>query len=121
MKIKTKKQLNLPQLIEWAWENGISNKIIRADKQLMNIEFDEHGDFRTYGFTGIDTIFTIEVEELINETTRFEMLAEIDGTNTIYGHCNSRIVDIINYQDTEIHAYIDGEFKCIWRDGKLVE
>lgn len=23
MKIKTKKQLNLPQLIEWAWDNDV--------------------------------------------------------------------------------------------------
>jgi len=65
--------------------------------------------------------FTVEVEEFVNETTRFEMLAEVTGADTIYGHCNSRIVDIVNYQYAEIHAYIDGEFKCIWRNGKLVE
>ncbi|WP_436870282.1 hypothetical protein [Staphylococcus shinii] len=84
MKTKTKKQLNLPQLIERAWENKIKNQIIRADKQLMNIQFDEHGDFRTYGFTGIDTIFTVEEEREINEYTRLDNLVVRYRNDDIY-------------------------------------
>ncbi|WMM14414.1 hypothetical protein [Staphylococcus saprophyticus] len=30
MKIKTKKQLNLPQLIEWAWDNNVKNERYRC-------------------------------------------------------------------------------------------
>ncbi|MEX5937669.1 hypothetical protein [Mammaliicoccus sciuri] len=67
--IKTKKEMNLVELIEWARKNKVTNQIFRADKQLMNIQFDNHGDFKTYGFTGIDTTFTVEVDEEITEDT----------------------------------------------------
>lgn len=121
VKIKIKKTMNLPQLIEWAWENGIKNKIIRADKQLMNIQFDEHGDFKTYGFTGIDTTFTVEVEEEITEDIEFKCLIEKNITNEFHRLMYSTINEWKDESSKEFHAYIDGEFKCIWRDGKLVE
>lgn len=122
MKIKTKKQLNLPQLIEWAMKNKIKKRMFLAESAYC-VGFDKHGFiyFNSTNSMPLDQLFTVEVEEFVNETTRFEMLAEVTGADTIYGHCNARIVDIVNYQDAEIHAYIDGEFKCIWRDGKLVE
>lgn len=37
MKIKTKKQLNLPQLIEWAMENDVRNKFYRTYDSEGNI------------------------------------------------------------------------------------
>ncbi|MBN6755888.1 hypothetical protein [Staphylococcus saprophyticus] len=122
MKIKTKKQLNLPQLIEWAWENKIKSHIIRADKQLMNIQFDEHGDFRTYGFTGIDTTFTIEIEEEITEDTVFKKLIclDVDDKYNIYDN-----VCVLDFDEDRVQAiYIPNDdltMTLIWRDGKLVE
>lgn len=74
MKIKQKKQLDLPQLIEWAAKNKIKNQIFRADKQLMNVEFYKSGDFETFGFTGIDTIFTVEVEKKLTKIQSLNFL-----------------------------------------------
>ncbi|MCD8786682.1 hypothetical protein K2V65_08575 [Staphylococcus gallinarum] len=127
MKIKTKKQLNLPQLIEWAWENGIKNKIIRADKQLMNIQFDEHGDFKTYGFTGIDTTFTVEVEEDVTEDTVIPKMLEMyrDATSNFGAeiYINQSINSVIeNAEVLTLHIVNDdGTHTLIWRDGKLEE
>ncbi|MEJ7219697.1 hypothetical protein [Staphylococcus gallinarum] len=127
MKIKTKKQLNLPQLIEWAWENGIKNKIIRADKQLMNIQFDEHGDFKTYGFTGIDTTFTVEVEEDVTEDTVIPKMLEMyrDATSNFAAeiYINQSINSVIeNAEVLTLHIVNDdGTHTLIWRDGKLEE
>lgn len=70
MKIKVNKQVNLPQLIEYAWDNDIKNEIFIADKQLINIEFDDTGDVLIYGNGSIKTVkFSIEVEEEITEDT----------------------------------------------------
>ena len=130
MKIKTKKEMNLPELIDWAGKNKVMNQIFRADKQLMNVQFDNHGDFKTYGFTGIDTIFTIEVEEEITEDTKLFLVSRCIGefgsvhylydTTTI----NSRLKNLP--KDCKItHFYIenkDKELVLIWTKEKgLVE
>lgn len=64
---------------------------------------------------------TIDVDEEITEKTEFELLIEItDG----YPNCLWEEASVEDWKDEdskEFHAYIDGEFKCIWRDGKLVE
>src|SRR5699024_7496281 len=68
--IKRKVEMNLPQLIEYAWDNDIKNEIFIADKQLINIEFDDTGDVLIYGNGSIKTVkFSIEVEEEITEDT----------------------------------------------------
>ncbi len=72
--IKTKKEMNLPELIEWAWNNtkAVENKIFESDNigcygHYSKIYFsnDGHG-FYTDGVTDKDT-FTVEVEEEITD------------------------------------------------------
>lgn len=125
MKIKTKKQKNLPQLIEWAWDNNVKNERYRCSdsnpyeyvwiNENSDVELDE--DMR---ISKNDT-FTVEVEETVTEKTEFELLIEItDG----YPNCLWEEASVEDWKDEdskEFHAYIDGEFKLIWRDGKLVE
>lgn len=137
MKIKRKVQKNLPQLIEWAWDNKIKNQIIRADKQLMNIQFDVHGDFRTYGFTGIDTTFTVTTDEEITEETVIPKLMTTFKKTSLeggIGHQRVRIDEnypiklMLNKAESHresleaLHIVNDdGTHTLIWRDGKLVE
>ena len=81
MKIKQKKQLNLPQLIEWAWDNKIkSEKFIRSDSnppeyvwvnENSEIEFDEDM------ILSKNDIFTVEVEEFLTEDTVIPELVEL--------------------------------------------
>ncbi|MHC3758868.1 hypothetical protein ACYDLZ_06455 [Staphylococcus succinus] len=130
MKIKTKKQLNLPQLIEWACENKIKNQIIRADKQLVNVQFDGDGDFRTFGFTDIETTFTVEVEEEITEDTKLDLVERFIGGMgyaCYTSHGDITIKECLKHTPREFtttHFYIendDRDLLLIWRDGKLVE
>ena len=125
MKIKTKKQLNLPQLIDYIWDNDIKNEFFRRlnrgpfeyvwVNEYSNIEFDDYMLFRK------NDIFEIEVEEEITEDTVFENLIEIlDGSpNCLWERAS--VEDWKDEDSKEFHAYIDGQFKLIWRNGKLVE
>ncbi|PTJ79270.1 hypothetical protein [Staphylococcus kloosii] len=120
MKIKTKKQMNLPQLIEWAWENDFRNKVFESEGGFI-ARFDYDGCLSiTKDFMHTD-FFTVKVEEGITEDTKFKHLVFIDDCDLSASYKNKSINDIKYGHDKEFHAYIDGEFKCIWRDGKLLE
>ncbi|MGW7927568.1 MULTISPECIES: hypothetical protein [Staphylococcus] len=123
MKIKTKKQLNLPQLIEWAMENDVDNTIFIGKKNLYNVCFNKNGlmYFNTTSPIPTGEIFTVEIEEEITEDTRFEHMIEITEDDLHITWQNTKIDWEKDEESKEFHAYIDGEFKCIWRDGKLVK
>lgn len=122
MKIKNKKQLNLPQLIEWVIENEIKDRIFLSEHYCVG--FDRHGYiyFNSQVTIPLDQIFTVEVEEEITEDTVFELLIEI--TNS-YPNCLWEKASVEDWKDEdskEFHAYIDGEFKLIWtREKGLVD
>lgn len=122
MKIKTKKQLNLPQLIEWAMDNEIKDRMFLTESAYC-VGFDKHGFiyFNSTNCMPLDQLFTVEVEEEITEDTQFDLMIEIvDGTpNCLWEKAS--IEDWKDEDSKEFHAYIDGEFKLIWRDGKLIE
>lgn len=123
MKIKTKKQLNLPQLIEWAMDNNVDNNIFIGKKNLYNVGFNKNGlmYFNTTKPIPIGELFTVEVEEEITEDTKFEHMIEITEDDLHITWQNTKIDWEKDGESKEFHAYIDGEFKLIWRDGKLVE
>ena len=124
--IKRKVEMNLPELIEWAWDNNIKNERFIADKQLINIEFDDTGDVLIYGNSSIKTVkFSIEVEEEITEDTVIDNLIEINelidfkkegllGGVRLYK--NSSINQVEN--DKSVAYYImndDLEMTLIWK------
>ena len=76
MKIKTKKQLKLPQLIEWGFENDIKNKSYKTnDTEGYELYFDEYGTPRFSNIVNKNDTFTVEVEEEINECSDIKRLA----------------------------------------------
>lgn len=120
VKIKTKKKMNLPQLIEWGFENNIKRATYMSENGLtVDFSFDGKAVIG-YAFSK-DDLFSFEAEEEITEETALEHIVEINthGEHLLWD--NSKIANIIDYESEEFHAYIDGEFKLIWRDGKLVE
>ncbi|MDW3988768.1 hypothetical protein QI259_00450 [Staphylococcus saprophyticus] len=130
MKIKTKKQLNLPQLIEWAWDNNVKNERYRCSdsnpyeyvwiNENSDVELDE--DMR---ISKNDT-FTVEVEEEITEDTKLPSVLVYDGKyfNALYGlsinDIEKRFIDYVYGVET-IHLINGDTHTLIWRDGKLVE
>ena len=126
MKIKTKKQLTLPQLIEWGFENDITNKEYvcnehKAKSVIFNLSgWTEFSD--EFSYNPHDT-FTIEVEKEITEDTRLDKLVVRYRNDDIYIFPQERINDFKN--DSSIVAFYipndDLTLTLIWRDGKLIE
>ena len=71
MKIKTKKQLTLPQLIEYIFANNLKHKWKDSDNTGGYIHVYDDGKISVDKCT-VDSIFTVEVEEEITEYTRFD-------------------------------------------------
>ncbi|WP_437272688.1 hypothetical protein ACSSAF_06555 [Staphylococcus succinus] len=129
MKIKTKKQLNLPQLIEWGWDNGIYSKIFTSPTG-GNISFDEYGDIVDVYRIEPNDAFTVEVEEEITEDTELFLIERYVGGSGNIHYCRyseSSIENAIESNPSDnksTHFYIENEDReliLIWRDGKLVE
>ncbi|MGP5095753.1 hypothetical protein [Staphylococcus equorum] len=125
MKIKRKVQKTLPQLIEWAIDNDIKHRVFVSnpnfDGVTYKLGFDIGGDLYFEEALSPTLLFTVEVEEEITEDTEFKCLIEKGANNLFYRLTNSSIDEWKDGHSKEFHAYIDGEFKLIWRDGKLVE
>lgn len=124
MKIKTKKQLNLPQLIEWGFKNDITNQFYRANDTkgyISEVFFSEIGLPHFSSMVDKQDTFTVEVEEEIAEDTKFDIIVLIEKDSCSATWANNSINKLKDNRSKEFHAYIDGEFKCIWKKGKLVE
>ena len=125
MKIKTKKEMNLPELIEWGFENDVTNTWYRAsnvEEYISEVFFDATGLPQFSNTVNKNDTFTVEVDEPITENTVFELMIEIvDG----YQNCLWEEASVEDWKDEdskEFHAYIDGKFKLIWtKEEGLVE
>ncbi|WP_436938522.1 hypothetical protein [Staphylococcus xylosus] len=139
MKIKTKKQLNLPQLIEWAMGNNVDNSIFVGKKNLYNVGFNKNSlmYFNTTKPIPTGEIFTVTTEEEITEDTEIPKLMTTFKKICLEGGIGYQRVRIDeNYpiklmlNKAEEHrepvetlhvVNDDGTHTLIWRDGKLVE
>ncbi|MGS0663805.1 hypothetical protein ACU40P_03525 [Staphylococcus arlettae] len=138
MKIKTKKQLNLPQLIEWAMDNDIKQRVFESnpnfDGVTYKLGFDIGGHLYFEEPLTPTLLFTVEVEEEIDEETKLGLL--LDHFINPYGqhyvgniYQNRSINDVLEENDemeistNSIHLFDKEtkEFILIWRDGKMVE
>lgn len=129
MKIKRKVQMNLPQLIEWAWNNGIRDRVFHTTKDkrglFYQVSFSEEGTFYADDELSYDDIFIVEVEEEIREDTEFEKLYYTTILSRIVESSCTTIQSSLKHIAVEpIAFYImndDLTLTLIWRDGKLVE
>lgn len=136
MKIKTKKQLNLPQLIEWAWENDITNKrYMRSNSNppeyvwingFSNVELDED-----MCISKNDT-FTVTKDEEITEDTVIPKMVEIyldrerdfDFADVHLNQSINKVKDDYEFGCKSLtfqKMNDDGTHTLIWRDGKLIK
>lgn len=131
MKIKTKKEMNLSELIEWIWNNDLRDNYFYSQEDESWLRIDEYGDVvDVYNIEPTDT-FTVEVEEEITEDMEFHHTVErfISRYVNKYRyetHDNKSIKDILNnrpphVETTHIYAEVDKELVLIWRDGRLVK
>lgn len=140
MKIVTKKQLNLSQLIEWVWENEIKNTMCRRSNRRVfeyiwvnensDIEFNEEMVFKK------DDIFEFKIEEEITEDTVIPKLMTTFKKTYLkddFGYQRVRIDEDFKIQlmlnKAEAHGEKietlhmvndDGTHTLLWRDGELI-
>ena len=133
MKIKTKKQFTLPQLIEWAMKNDMHEKSFCGDRYGDAVHFDENEDMLCDHVSLTET-FTVEVEEEITEDTKIPqiigVLQHIISNGKVVGmHYDKSVNEIIKgnynndseYETSTLHILNDdGTHTLIWRDGKLI-
>ncbi|EGQ0392194.1 hypothetical protein FD598_08905 [Staphylococcus pseudintermedius] len=130
MKFKTKKEMTLPQLIEWAWENSIKHKEFTGSRNGI-VEFDFRGWVRT-DLIEPDEFFEVEVEEEITEDTKIPTLIElfVSGYGQIihtYYRTSIRetIGEVVKGVDALPKAFYilndDMTMTLIWKDGELVK
>ncbi len=125
VKIKTKKKLNLPQLIEYAWDNGITNKEYICDGfEIKSVVFNLSGwaEFSDeFSYNPHDT-FTVEVEEELTEDTEIPkmlVIGRFDGYEEVYNQ------KLSSFNQHLLSAYLihdDGYMELIYDEVKgLVE
>ncbi|MBU6112516.1 hypothetical protein [Mammaliicoccus lentus] len=120
--IKRKVEMNLPQLIEWAWDNDIKNAVYNSKNGLSaNFSFDGKAVIG-YAFSKDDT-FTVEVEEKITEDTVIpKILVKTNYDHTAKEYCNSKINQFLSQYYKAFYIVNDDlTMTLIWKNGKLVE
>ncbi len=135
--IKTKKEMNLPELIEWLWK---SKKSVYKVTSNMNsvVKLEPYGliTFSSGDFYPEET-FTVEIEEEITEETVIpKLLTTFKKTYLKYdfGYQRVRIDEDYKVQlmlnKAEAHreeietlhmVNDDGTHTLLWRDGRLIE
>ncbi len=131
--IKRKVEMNLPELIEWAWKNEFISSVFWTSNREEGFNnkafFDVDGNFYTSDNFNFNDTFTVEVEEPITEDTVFDKLISryvFLSSKPSYAHSiNTSIKEVIEYRKVATHIYLeneDNELQLIWTKKKgLVE
>ena len=123
--IKTKKKMNLPELIDWAMDNDVTGAMFSDNRvEAKRIRFEVGILVSIHGDIHKGDTFTVEVEEEITEDTRLDELVVRYRNDDIYIFPQERIDDFKN--DSSIVAFYipndDLTMTLIWTKEKgLVE
>lgn len=130
MKIKQKKQLNLPQLIEYIWDNDVKNERYRCSDSNPHeyVWINEHSDVELDEDMSVskqDT-FTVEEEIEITEDTHLDYLYALtnDDEKEIHRCMNFTIRNasmVIGRNDLTFFTLVGNDLVKIYENGKLVE
>ena len=136
--IKTKKEMNLPQLIEWAMDNDVTGAMFSDNRvEAKRIRFEVGILVSIHGDIHKGDTFTVEVEEEITEDTVIpKLLTTFKKTylKNDFGYQRVRIDEDFKIQlmlnkaeehrekiETLHMVNDDGTHTLLWRDGRLVE
>lgn len=117
MKIKTKKEMNLPELIEWGFKQEELPPLFYGSKEGSLVQFTPGGWVNITAIEPTDT-FTVEIEEQITEDTVIpEMLVigRFDGYDKVYNQ------KLSSFNQHLLSAYLihdDGHMELIYDEEK---
>ena len=126
VKIKQKKTMSLPQLIEWAMENDVKHRVFESnpnfDGVTYRLGFDKGGDLYFEESLAPTLLFTVEVEEELTEDTVIPKMLILDNDGSTRLKENHR-TSYYRAIATKALYLINDDYTMtlIWRDGKLVE
>ncbi|MCH4507237.1 hypothetical protein [Staphylococcus haemolyticus] len=130
-KIKHKVEMTLPELIEWAWENEVSDKAFYSNLDGGSVYFDKIQNLSIEHEIAINETFTVEIEKEIDEDTVLPMFIEIftgvDDEIFIDYHENENIKEVLEINSSRAKTKTfnlinnDGTMTLIWKDGAMVD
>lgn len=130
VKIKTKKEMNLPELIEWSWKNEFISSVFWTSNREEGFNhkafFDVDGNFYTSDNFNFNDTFEVEIEEEITEDTKLpKLLAIFKYNENTYSeiHENKSINEILKLDrkleksvTKSIHLFEDDEtLTLLWK------
>jgi len=120
VKIKRKVEMTLPELIDWAWKNGVKEKAFYSNVDGGSVYFDMLQTVSVEHSIDKDETFTVEVEEEITEETKIPEMLELfqdnDGTQW-FGNSIEQVKDDFS---REFWLKDGNTMTLIWKDGELV-
>ncbi|NCJ14453.1 hypothetical protein [Staphylococcus pseudintermedius] len=120
MKIKVEKEMTLPQLIEWAWENDVKGKTFTSNRE-REVKFYNKGAVEISRLVASFETFTVETVEEITEDTiipRLVAIYDVSGQRSIIQHKQKSISDILNDYAVAFYMFNDDmTMTLIWKDG----
>lgn len=128
--IKTKKEMNLPELIEWGWKNEIEKRSFISNDGKVTAIFEDMGRFITDSYISKDVTFTVEIEQEITEVTVIPKIAKLnlcgyDQHEELFVNENKSIKQLLSEVETNNKAFYimndDLTMTLIWKNGKMVE
>ena len=117
MKIKTKKQFTLPQLIEWLLKSGYRN--YTANSNMGNIvTLSRYGAIQfSHGTFFPEETFTVEVEEVVDSDTVLDNIytvnVEVGNSHTTYYKSKS-INDVKTDEINIVYTILQEEAIVLW-------
>lgn len=131
--IKTKKEMNLGELICWAIDNKKQARFRDFSSKSMRVRFNDNAKpeiIFAKQFLPIEQTFKVQIEEEITEDTVIPKIAELnlcgyDQHEELFVNENKSIKQLLSEVETNNKAFYimndDMSMTLIWRDGKLVE
>ncbi|WP_180537652.1 hypothetical protein [Staphylococcus haemolyticus] len=123
-KIKRKVEMTLPELIEWAWENEVSDKAFYSNLDGGSVYFDKIQNLSIEHEIAINETFTVEIEEEITKKTEIPKLVSINrnNLNEVNINFNCSIGQFLDRSDYNYYILNDdGTMTLIWKDGAMVD
>lgn len=120
LKVKVEKKMNLLELIDWAWKNGVKEKAFYSNIDGGSVYFDMVQTVSVEHSIGKDETFTVEVEEEIDIYTVLKNLYEYTKDNQFKHYKNTPLQIIKDYEDKEFWLKDGDTMTLIWKDGELV-
>lgn len=130
MKIKVEKEMNLHELIKWAWENNVKGETFTSNYG-RDVKFYSDVSFNTMEPIYHWDTFTVEVEEIKEETVIpfiVELYINNHGVKETSMHLDNTISNILSINKILMRKnsilYMlndDATMTLIWKDGEMVE